>query len=119
MVTSRHFQPAEYSCRCGCGLVPTQALLDKLDEIRDAFGSPIGLTCASRCPTHNAAVGGAPNSNHITGLAADMVYTPELATYIEANLVTHDVYMEDTGSTPTWRHIQLDAPKSGNRVFIP
>src|SRR5271165_3150205 len=119
MVASRHFAPAEYQCRCGCGLEPQQALLDKLDAIRDAYGSPITLTCASRCPTHNAAVGGATHSNHITGSAADLTYTPELAAFLQANLETLDYYMEDPGHTPTWRHVQLEPPGSGHRVFIP
>ena len=119
MVTSRHFAPSEYQCKCGCQLEPNQALLDKIDALSEAFGSPIEVSCMSRCPAHNAAVGGAPNSNHITGQAADLVRTQELADYVAANLEAMDLYQEDPGHTPTWLHLQLNAPRSGNRVFIP
>ena len=34
------------------------------------------LNCAYRCPTHNAEVGGVPNSQHVAGTAAD-VAVPE------------------------------------------
>lgn len=44
-----------------------------LDPLREAWGSPIRLTCAFRDIEVNAKVGGHPNSHHIYGCAADIV----------------------------------------------
>ena len=64
---------------CGCG--PETAnnvsplLLEKLEALRAMIGGPIEISCAYRCPAHNARVGGVPNSQHVDGTAAD-VQTP-------------------------------------------
>lgn len=44
-----------------------------LDPLREAWGSPIRLTCAFRSKEVNKKVGGHPNSHHIYGCAADIV----------------------------------------------
>lgn len=43
-----------------------------LDRIRSDWGSPIGVTSWYRPPAINSAVGGVPNSQHLTGGAADL-----------------------------------------------
>lgn len=93
--------------------------MDKLDEIRDLYKSPIILTCAARCAAHNVKVGGARDSNHVKGTAADIEYTPQLAMFLRASLEHFNVYMEDPGATIGWRHIQLTPPASGKRIFWP
>jgi len=47
--------------------------LDLLDEIRERVGGPVELSCAYRCPNHNADVGGVTNSQHVLGTAADVL----------------------------------------------
>lgn len=47
-------------------------LAQVLEDIREEFGSPIVVTSAFRTPLVNAAVGGVPNSHHLTGRAADI-----------------------------------------------
>lgn len=47
-------------------------LIDKLNEIREAFDKPILINCGYRSPEHNAAVGGVSNSQHLKGTAADI-----------------------------------------------
>ncbi len=121
MLKSQFFKASEWACHCGCGAVPQQALLDRLDKVRKAFGSPIGVRDMARCAKHNAALipPGAPHSQHISGTAADLVLTPDLGAFLEANLAGFDLYMEAPSCTPTWRHVQLVAPKSGRRIFWP
>ena len=46
----------------------------ELDQVREAWQSPIGVTSWYRPPDVNAAVGGVSNSQHLYGLAAD-IYT--------------------------------------------
>lgn len=41
------------------------------EQIREHFGVPITVSSGVRCPSHNAGVGGVPNSKHLTGKAMD------------------------------------------------
>lgn len=43
-----------------------------LDPLREAYGKPIIVTSGFRCKALNKAVGGASNSQHLTGEAADI-----------------------------------------------
>lgn len=53
--------------------VALRALTDNvLDPLREAWGRPITVSSGYRCPALNAAVGGARNSHHIRGMAADI-----------------------------------------------
>lgn len=47
-------------------------LADTLQIIRNAYGKPIIVNSGYRCPTLNKAVGGASNSDHKYGAAADI-----------------------------------------------
>ena len=49
------------------------ALIEKvLDPLREAYGKPIIVTSGFRCKLLNDMVGGAKNSQHTTGMAADI-----------------------------------------------
>lgn len=112
-----HFEPSETQCRCGCGSDITPEMLTKLNKIRDGYGKPISLTSGRRCEKHNIKIGGAPRSSHISGMAADLVRTPELAKYIIDNLEKLDLRMESLDQTPNWIHIDLSYPGKGPRIF--
>lgn len=43
-----------------------------LEPIRQLYGAPITISSGYRCPRLNKAVGGASNSQHMTGEAADI-----------------------------------------------
>lgn len=49
-----------------------EILSETLSLIREAFGKPIIINSGYRCPTLNKAVGGHPQSAHMTGRAADI-----------------------------------------------
>lgn len=69
---SAHFSRAEFRCKCGCGQVIVKPeLVEALETIREHGGIPMTITSGYRCPAHNAAVGGAPDSAHTRGEAAD------------------------------------------------
>lgn len=77
MKLSEHFDSSEFACKCGCGglnngLDINHKLVEVLEKMRVLAGKPLVLSCAYRCPKHNAEVGGVSNSQHIYGTAADV-----------------------------------------------
>ena len=70
---SKYFKCEETECHCGCGgNIVEPLLLQKLDALREMIGGPLYISCAYRCPAHNAEVGGVENSQHTKGTAADV-----------------------------------------------
>lgn len=54
---TEHFSMAELECKCGCGRMEVpKGFLDKLEELRAAYGKPMIITSGYRCPKHNNAV---------------------------------------------------------------
>ena len=47
-----------------------------LDPLREAYGKPVIVTSGYRCEALNKAVGGSKTSEHMKGMAADIVGTP-------------------------------------------
>ena len=75
MATSEHFSAAEVACSC-CGTgadIVSPRLLELVEQLRSNTGGlPLHCNCAYRCPSHNAEVGGVPNSAHVMGTAMDI-----------------------------------------------
>jgi zinc D-Ala-D-Ala carboxypeptidase len=71
---SKNFSKSEFACPCGkCVLHIEPRLVEALQKLRDLADSPIKITSGYRCVSHNRQVGGSPNSQHIKGIAADIV----------------------------------------------
>lgn len=70
---SANFKVREFACHDGSDtvLIDTE-LVDILQAIRDAFGKPITINSAYRNTTYNKKIGGATNSQHVYGKAADI-----------------------------------------------
>lgn len=66
-----NFNAAEFICRDGSEHSIDCGLLAMLQAVRSHFGKPVTITSGYRSPSYNAKVGGAPNSYHVKGLAAD------------------------------------------------
>lgn len=71
---TNHFNSAEFECPCNnCTEQFIDAdLVNKLEDLRNKYGGLIRVTSGYRCPSHNVAVGGVPNSAHSSGIAADI-----------------------------------------------
>ena len=69
---STYFDLSEGACRCGHHSYHLWSIMDKLDEVREAFGYPMSPNSGYRCPIHNANEGGAKKSRHMYGDAADI-----------------------------------------------
>ncbi|HPZ44442.1 MAG TPA: D-Ala-D-Ala carboxypeptidase family metallohydrolase [Bacillota bacterium] len=69
---SENFAAKEFACRC-CGKVLVHPeLVRKLQALRSAAGAPVVITSGYRCAGHNRECGGAANSYHLFGMAADI-----------------------------------------------
>lgn len=70
---SENFHCSEFACRCGCGFNTVDAELVRiLERVRGFFEQPVLVTSGCRCEEYNRKVGGAPNSQHVRGRAADI-----------------------------------------------
>ena len=68
-----NFTRDEFACKCGCGFDEIDPLLvSTLQRLRDEVQLPVVVNSGCRCKAHNAAVKGAPNSQHMRGKAADI-----------------------------------------------
>ena len=87
---SANFVAGEFACKCGqCkSILVDSELVNRLQQIRDHFGVPVNVNSGYRCKSHNAAVGGDPQSSHMKGMAADIclpgVKPAEVAKYAES-----------------------------------
>jgi len=71
---SPNFRVREFASRCGADRVLIcDNLVILLQQIRDHFGVPVTISSGFRTEAHNRAVGGAVNSQHMRGTAADIV----------------------------------------------
>lgn len=70
---SKHFSRKEFACKDGCGFDTVDAeLITILEDLRVKFNRPVRINSSCRCAKDNARVGGAKNSQHLTGKAADI-----------------------------------------------
>lgn len=68
-----HFSDAELACPCGCGMLPEHDFMDKLETIRVAYGKPMKVNSAARCPAYNEKVSSTGRTGpHTTGRAIDI-----------------------------------------------
>lgn len=74
----KYFTMNEFQCKDGCEMPASaqeniKALVEHvLGPVRERFGKPIYVNSGYRCPRHNLKVGGAVNSQHMKGEAADI-----------------------------------------------
>jgi zinc D-Ala-D-Ala carboxypeptidase len=107
---SANFNLREFQCRC-CGAVKLDSeLLRRLQAIRTLTGRPMIINSAYRCSTHNRAVKGAANSQHLTGRAADIVIS---GMGIAQQRKICETYFGDggIGYANTFTHVDVGPPR--------
>lgn len=85
MSGSKWFEMGEFRCPCckSLGMGIDSRLIEILDYMRDELGAPLIISSGYRCEEHNHQCGGAKNSQHLYGRAAD-IWTPREDVTIDA-----------------------------------
>ena len=110
---SPHFRRDEFACKCGCGFAqPDAELLTVLETVRAYFNKPVLINSACRCESHNAAVGGAPDSAHKQGIAADTVVKDISPAEVHSIVSTWFSHCYGIGSYNTFTHIDVRKQKA-------
>lgn len=98
-----------------------QDLIDNiLDPLRRAYGKPIIVNSGYRCTALNTAVGGVPNSQHLTGHAADITggnkaENKKLWELIKKLDLPIDQCIDE--SSLSWVHVSYDKTRN-RRMFL-
>lgn len=84
-------------------------LAQGLEQVRALLGEPMHIDSGYRCPALNTAVGGAKQSAHLEGHAADFICPAfgaplEIVKAIEASDIAFDKCIQEGG----WVHISFD-----------
>jgi len=107
---------SETAWRKGINNTPSDAvvanltrLAESLEQVRAIFGKPMIITSGYRCPLLNEAIGGAKNSAHTRGLAADFIIPAIGNSYNIAYRITKypDVRFDQLIYEGTWVHFGL------------
>jgi uncharacterized protein YcbK (DUF882 family) len=109
----KFFTRSEFACKCGCGFAAVDAeLLSILQNLREHFSTPVVINSACRCPSHNAKVGGEPNSQHMFGLAVDIVVRGVSPAKVAQYLNGKYENKYGIGEYLTWTHIDVREKKA-------
>jgi len=69
----KFFSRGELECRCGCGGVPKEELINKLEALRGFLKFPLIVSSGYRCSEYNKKVSTTgENGPHVVGLAVDI-----------------------------------------------
>lgn len=123
MQLSPHFELSEFvvsqeAARRGINNAPSpeiianlKCLAAMLEEVRSLLGVPLMISSGYRCPALNIAIGGAANSAHMFGMAADFTavgHTPlETCLRIAASKIIFDQCIHEFNA---WTHLAYAHP---------
>lgn len=113
MRVSDHFIRAEFACECGCNFdCVDKTLVETLERVREHFKNKypnktisIRITSGNRCREHNIKVGGAANSYHTKGMAADFQVKDVAPSEVQAYLLATFQNWFGIGSYAGWTHL--------------
>jgi uncharacterized protein YcbK (DUF882 family) len=118
---TNNFTLEEFNSKCGRDIpnnvLPNILQLAKnLQVLRDAIGKSISITSGYRSPQHNKKIGGAKDSQHVKGMAADIKVsgmTPkEVALVIEGLIEQGKMKQGGIGIYPSWVHYDIRGTKA-------
>jgi uncharacterized protein YcbK (DUF882 family) len=105
---SKNFNRSEFACRDGCGFATVDTeLIQVLEDVREHFDSVVRITSGCRCASHNRSIGGAPDSEHTRGTAADIVVSGVSAAVVYDYLLKKYPGRYGLGKYATWVHVDV------------
>lgn len=107
MKVSEHFNREEFACKCGCGFATVDVkLIQLLETVRNHFNAPVTISSGCRCKAYNAKIGGAKNSKHMEGIAADITVKGVSPDEVHKFITEHvGNYWAGIGKYATFTHI--------------
>jgi uncharacterized protein YcbK (DUF882 family) len=118
---TNNFTLQEFNSKCGKDIpnnvLPNILQLAKnLQVLRDAVGKSITITSGYRSPQHNKKIGGAKDSQHVKGMAADIKVTgmtpKEVALIIEGLIESGKMKQGGIGIYTSWVHYDIRGTKA-------
>jgi uncharacterized protein YcbK (DUF882 family) len=118
---TNNFTLQEFNSKCGRDIpnnvLPNIIQLAKnLQVLRDAVGKSISITSGYRSPQHNKKIGGAKDSQHVKGMAADIKVagmTPkEVVLVIEGLIESGKMKQGGIGIYASWVHYDIRGTKA-------
>ena len=118
---------SDTATQCNIKNVPTLSAIDNmlrlifytLQPLRDKLGKPVVILSGFRCAALNSKVGGKPNSQHLTGEAADIKVNGctanTLFEYIKNSGIPYDQLINEYNQ---WVHISYRHGKNRRQAFI-
>lgn len=110
---SKNFNRQEFTCRgknCCGGSAPVHPdLVAGLQEFRDKVGLPLDISSGFRCRSHNEKIGGAENSLHTLGMAAD-ISCPDNLTALQMAEIAESIKVFREGGIgiyKSWLHVDV------------
>jgi len=116
---SKNFDSSEFACKCGCGYdTPDPELIRMLQVARDLYGKSMIISSGCRCIKHNRMVGGATNSAHITGKAADILTPTGVDRYLIIKaLIQAGFERLGINFNKKFIHVDIDYSKPSPTIF--
>ncbi len=114
----KHFKESEFECKCGCGKYNMRgSFLRKVVFAREKAATPFVVVSGSRCEEHNAAEGGKPNSDHLTGHGADIEAT---SSFVRWRIVTSAIAagIRRIGIGKTFVHLGDNMDNPNPRMWV-
>lgn len=116
MKLTKNFKKSEFDSKDGAVMpldvfANVQRLAEALQVLRDAIGKPISINSGYRSPAHNKRIGGAKNSQHLKGTAADIVVSGmsplEVKKVVEKLISEGKVWFGGIGRYNTFLHLDI------------
>jgi uncharacterized protein YcbK (DUF882 family) len=121
MKLTKNFSIGEFNSKDGSQMPAVvreniEALAKNLQALREFFGAEISINSGYRSPAHNEAVGGASKSQHLKGIAADIVVegiTPDqVADTIEKLITEGKMKQGGIGRYNSFTHYDIRGEKA-------
>jgi uncharacterized protein YcbK (DUF882 family) len=110
---SENFQRSEFECRCGCGFATVDVeLIEILERLREYYGKPISINSGCRCKIYNKSIGGASQSRHMEGIAADINIKGVEPSEVQSKLKQWYPNQYGIGCYNTFTHVDSRAKKA-------